>query len=145
MRSRKGLVRTSALGLVLAVLAPAAAFARYDGIARNGNGTPMAVDANTQVMGVSDDVVHLDAWNPSPGGSAGDWSYDLSYMAVSVAGTYTISFSGMAYDSSLDASTGDVWNTESFQIAVEVPEPATALLVSLGLGMLVFAGNRQRR
>jgi hypothetical protein len=181
------------LGLVIAVLAPVAAFARSDGIARNGNGcggchgnnqtgslnvsisgsatlapnevatytltidsvlaggafslsasdgTVSAVDANTQAMGTN--IVHLDALSAAPTGNIDDWSYDFAYMAPAVNGTYTISFSGMAFNGDRDNSNADIWNTGSFTITV-VPEPGTALLVSMGLGMLALAGNRRRR
>jgi len=96
------------------------------------------VDANTvQVNGnVSHSAAH-----------SGVWSYNFALTAPGLAGgTITLSFAAMAFDGDGLNSTADIWNVGNYVVGVisAVPEPATGLLVSLGIGMLALAGRRRK-
>lgn len=98
-------------------------------------GSLSVVDANTTM--VTSAVTHSAA-------NVGVWSYNFDLTAPDVAGTVTLSFAGMAFSGDGNASNRDSWNVGSYLVAVVTPEPATALLVSLGIGMLALAGRRRK-
>ena len=105
------------------------------------------VDANTQVT--NGGLSHLNAFLSAPAGNIGQWVYNFSVTAPSLGGgAITLSFAGMAFDGDgvgrKDAD--DIWNVGTYVVGVvsAVPEPATGLLVSLGIGMLAMAGRRRK-
>jgi hypothetical protein len=103
----------------------------------------VATEVNTQLM--SGAITHVDANNPGPTGSLGDWSYDFYLIApASVGTTITLAFSGMTFNGDLGSSSADLYNTGTFQVTTAIPEPATGLLMGLGLGILGIAGRRRR-
>jgi hypothetical protein len=101
------------------------------------------VDSNTQLLGSS--ITHVDAATAPPTGSLGDWAYNFAVTAPGAPGAFTLAFSGLAYNAGGTAKQ-DSWNTGSYAVTVlsHVPEPTTAALVGLGLGMLAFAGRCRR-
>jgi hypothetical protein len=99
------------------------------------------VDANTKLL--SSMITHVDATVAAPTGNIGDWSYDFNLTAPATVGTtITLAFSGNAFDGDGTRS-GDQWNSNTFSILTAVPEPGTAALVGLGLGMLGLGGRRK--
>jgi len=103
-------------------------------------GTLSVVDGNTQMTGAM--ITHLDGSLAAPAGNINDWSYDFDFTApASLGTTITLSFSGVDFDAS-GTRVGDDWNIGSF-IITTVPEPDTALLLGMGLGILGFVGRRR--
>jgi hypothetical protein len=107
----------------------------------NGGSFVSATDANTHQL--NGNVTHLNAYASPPAGNIGDWSYNFDLTAPGLAGTtITVSFAGLAFDGDF-SNNGDIWNIGTYLVSV-VPEPATGLLVSLGVGMLALAGRRRK-
>jgi hypothetical protein len=107
-------------------------------VSASGGGSVSVVDPNTvQVNGnVSHSAAHT-----------GVWSYNFNVTAPGVVGaSINITFAALAFDGDGSATTADIWNTGSYVVSVisAVPEPATGLLVSLGIGMLAVAGHRRK-
>jgi hypothetical protein len=106
-------------------------------------GTLSVVDGNTQMTGAM--ITHLDGALAAPAGNIGDWSYTFAFTApASVGTTITLDFSGVDFNANGNR-TGDDWNVGTFTIVTTTPEPGTALLLGMGLGMLGFAGRRRTR
>jgi hypothetical protein len=108
----------------------------------NGGSFVTSIEANT--LQVNGNVSHANALAGAPGGNLGDWSYnfDLTAGPLLPGSTITLSFAGMAFNGDGNDTNADIWNTGSFLVSV-VPEPATGLLVGLGIGMLALAGRRR--
>lgn len=107
-------------------------------VTANSGASVSVVDSNT--VQVNGNVSHL-------GANAGVWSYNFNVTAPGVVGaSINITFAGLAFDGDGSATTADLWNTGSYVVSVisAVPEPATGLLVSLGIGMLAVAGRRRK-
>jgi hypothetical protein len=106
-------------------------------------GTLSVVDGNTQMTGAL--VTHLDASIAAPGGNIGDWSYGFNFTAPATLGTtITFDFTGIDFDNLGGADAADLWNIGTFSVVTAVvPEPQTALLLGMGLGMLGFVGRRR--
>ena len=74
-----------------------------------------------------------------------DWVYDFSVTApASVGVVISLASTGMAFDNPAGAGSEDIWNNlgPGFSINV-IPEPGTAALMGLGLGMLAVVGRRR--
>jgi hypothetical protein len=100
------------------------------------NATLGAVDANTILLGTA--VSHATA-------NVGDWQYNFSVTAPATAGVViTLASTGMAFDGPNGDGPTDIWNNlgSGFSINV-IPEPGTAALLGLGLGMLAIVGRRR--
>ncbi len=81
-------------------------------------------DAATGTGLNSGEVVHT-TWND------GVWSYDFEVTAPAALGTFDLLGVMLAYNKDFTSS-GDLWNTTTFQISV-IPEPSTFALAGLGM------------
>jgi hypothetical protein len=105
-------------------------------------GSLSSVETNTKLL--SGTITHVDASTAAPSGNGGDWVYDFDLVAPATIGTtITLGFSGLAFNQAGNRQ-GDEWNSGSYVVTTVIPEPATAALVGLGLGMLGLAGRRRK-
>jgi hypothetical protein len=108
-------------------------------------GTLLLLPAETNTKFTGTNITHVSA-----AANLGDWSYNFDLVAPATLGEIvTLSFSGMAYnnDGKATKGPGDGWNVGTYLVEVSnvvVPEPATGLLVSLGISMLALAGCRRK-
>jgi hypothetical protein len=108
-------------------------------------GSLSVVDGNTKLLNGM--ITHVDMTVAAPTGNRGDWSYNFDLTAPGTIGTtITLAFSGLAASGNGAADKGgvDPWNVGTYTVTTVVPEPTTALLVSMGLGMLAVAGRRRK-
>jgi hypothetical protein len=100
-----------------------------------GGGSIDAVDTGTHLVS---GVVSHDQPN------VGVWSYNVEVTAPVSAGTLTLQAAMLAFDDD-GTSAGDIWNTNSMDITVEVPEPTNHLLFAAGILPLAGAAVLRRR
>jgi hypothetical protein len=96
-------------------------------------GSLTATDLGTGLMG--GEVVHTQRNN-------GVFSYNFDVTAPAALGTFDLNAAMLAYNGDFGNS-GDLWDTTMFRITVVVPEPATALLLGMGLAGLAVASRRR--
>ena len=139
------------LAACVALLALSPASAYFNGSNEGGGvsletdaGTLSVVDDNTQMTGAM--VTQLDASCAASGGNIGDWSYDFDFTApASIGTTIALDLSGIDFNADGNDTPADDWDTNTFSIlTAAAPESDTALLLSMGLGMLGFVGRRRR-
>ena len=101
-----------------------------------GGGTIDSPDANTQLLGGSI-VTHTQR-------NDGVYGYNLDVTAPVTPGLITLQAALLAYNDA-NGSDGDMWNTGTLDITVEVPEPAQALMFLAGLLPLAAVAALRRR
>jgi hypothetical protein len=137
------------LAACVALLAPSPASANFNASNEGGGvsletdaGTLSVVDGNTQMTGAM--AAHLDTSLATPGGNIGDRSHGFELTApASIGTTMTLDLSGIDFNADGNDTPADDWNTNTFSIPTVIPESDTALLLSMGLGMLGFVGRRR--
>jgi len=98
-------------------------------------GTLGVVAPNTQIS--DSQITHVTA-NPNLNGI---FSFDFN-LTVGAPGAVVLTGTGMQFNGDFGNSTADLWETTSFQVTV--PEPATALLLGMGIAGLAVVGRRPR-